>query len=189
MGSFYTNAICSYNDLKIIEKYILDNKRNAYILIKEGDDKHIVLTEERCDSQSFRENNLFFRPLSTLTKNPLLGCIVQDSDDLFLCLFSRGEDIYELISSLEYSVDGEIKFHNVGALTEAFGGDTNELMKLHTTENARKHAFAEDYQKEIYSTIGVPLWSIGIGYDYLSEEPELRDELKSMGISIKEFKE
>lgn len=90
MGSFYTNAICSYKDLKIIEKYILDNKRNAYILIKEGDDKHIVLTEERCDSQSFRENNLFFRPLSALTKNPLLGCIVQGKSGTLLTEWTLG---------------------------------------------------------------------------------------------------
>ena len=188
MGSFYTNAICALDDREIIEGYIKNNNRNAFLLSKVNEENYIVITEERCDTLDFRENNLFFRPLSKLTKSPILGCIVHDSDDLFLCLFSAGKDIYELINSLEYSDDGKLKYNNIEALHESFSGNLDDLKRLHTTQNARKHAFVEDYQNEIYSSINVPLWSIGIGYNYLSREPQLIEELNQKGIIVNEYK-
>lgn len=184
MGAFYTNAICSFEDKEIIEKYISNKKRNAYLLFKENDPKYFIITEEKSDSQSIMESNSFYRPLSALTKGPLLGCIVHDSDNLLLCLFSKGKDAYELADAPDFT-GPELYVRNVEALIAAYGADEKKVSETHMTKNAKKHALAEDFQGEIYSAIGVPLWGIGVGYHDLKEDEALIRYLEAQGVTVK----
>ena len=184
MGSFFSNAICFSEDIDRIKQFITDNKRNAFILSNPATPNHCLVTESVCDSLSIRENNQFLKPLSSVTEKPVFACIVHDSDDLLLCLFSNGNDDYELVKSLDFTETGELHFNGLEALSITFNVSEEELTKIHKNEVSDSYAFAEEYQKLIYSVLGLPEWSIGIGYNYLFDEDDLKLSLQNQGIKI-----
>ncbi|MBX9693118.1 MAG: hypothetical protein K2Z81_12085, partial [Cyanobacteria bacterium] len=181
MGNFYTNISFKTSDQEAIIEYLNDQRRIAYVSSVENG--FVTVFDELCDRQDMRELTRLGQDLSEILACPGISVLNHDDDVFWYQVYHNGEVIDEYNSSPGY-FSGSAAPPTVGnpaALCQAFG--LNKVKEL-TEILARKELFASSIHGDVAYLLGLPTYSIGLGFEYIG-----RGELDVLGVDEFEFDE
>lgn len=180
MGAFYTNiTLKGPAQAEIVE-----------LLEREGMDAFVsptsngctVVFDERSETRSEALSELAMR-LSDVFSCPALAVLVHDSDILMTFLFEAGKLTDEYNSAPDYfDDDGDgspPSGGNASRLSAAFGraereNEVRAILQSHVpydeVEDAigNPYLFAENRHHALVEALGLPVWSVSMGYRYLA---------------------
>jgi hypothetical protein len=164
MGNFYTNFIVRVSDQTAVASALQD--RSAMVSLVENES--VVVFDEESDSQDPEVLQSLGRFLSNQFHCPVLAIINHDDDVLIYSLFDNGEMIDEYNSSPGYfeGEDTPPSGGNAEKLCAAFKSVAVAEVRriLHDSELT----FAIEKHQELVEALGLPTFSVGAGFDYIS---------------------
>lgn len=194
MGSFYVNATVEASADKAAE-FLKTKQLNAFVMPTAA--QQCVVYEAICDMQDTEHMHHLLLELSSQLDCVVLGVLNHDSDMLLLCLYKAGEylgahtcgyDFDEMYEGCEVDEDGELiepepkseeeiaikaqqKHQSAVNMSQLLAtayqcADKQEAILAAMTA---EFVFANEVQETLADIIGLPDYSIGWGYKYISE--------------------
>lgn len=156
--------------------------KNFYICSKEDD--YNLVTEEKMDEQNPIDILEFVKKLSSKTDKPVITYMIHDSSVLWFLIYENGDEIFIFDNSDEYFCDGKFIQKEKKNIPQIFGINENDWKKEINKDKFQKCIFADEFLMALITTLKLPDWVVGIGYNYLSEDDTFVSELKKGGINI-----
>jgi hypothetical protein len=185
MGSFYTNITLRGPSQEQIVETLTQLRKRAYV--SPTINGFTVICEQRCDTQEISILHSLATSLSARFKCPTLAILNHDDDVLWYGLYNQGRAVDEYDSTPGYFE---------GRSSRPEGGDANKLCELMGGRNTAKvksilrkssgglrgYLFAAQRHEDLMRALGMPTFSVGLGYEYIERgelPPDLsRDTLK-----------
>ena len=158
MGNFYTNFAILGTDKEKVVAFFKQRKRRAYIA---PDSNGIIIAYDRdCEDQDLEEIEQLGRGLSENTESVVLSSLNHDDDYLLLRLFVKGECVgtyNSFFNASKMSFNLAKHFHRWSSLPSVF----LILAVPWFLFQVWRHSL-------LVKSMGLPLWSVGAGYEYIS---------------------
>ena len=173
MGSFYVHFILHYNDADKAASALLH--RSAF-LIRTGTG-NILIAEKEAESQSRSMTRSFTRNLSQKLHCPVLSIGNHDDDILwyYLAVNGRITDEYDSFPAYFNKTDNSSPPSEGKAkvLCAAFGkrnaARVEEILRK-SSDNDDGYLFASDRHKDLAKALGIPAFSVGLGFNNILED-------------------
>ncbi|MEM8757396.1 MAG: hypothetical protein AAGF47_06410 [Planctomycetota bacterium] len=177
MGAFYTNFCVRSDDPQAIGGLLKAEGRAALVSPSIGG--WVVVFDQACESQEIDELQRLGELLSVKTGSVVFSALNHDDSVLLLDIFDRGQPVDTYNSCPNY-------FDEEGA-EEPEGGDANAVCRavglpeaasaleavLHASNESDEYFMATDRHAGVVETLGLPGLSVGTGYTYAMEDPEM----------------
>jgi hypothetical protein len=190
VGSFYTNITLRSHRARIIA--VLEREeRSAYVTPTVGG--CTVVCDQECDEQ----DTDVLQELSALLSRELacvaLAVLNHDDDILAYWLYENGHLIDQYDSAPNYFSNDEDVLPSGGdahRLCRAFGvmqnvAEVEDVLRTPSFSEGEHYLFAIDRHADLVEALGVPLFSVGLGYTYIDNDelPDglARDALRKVG--------
>lgn len=169
MGNFYVNFSVKTANQQSVADVLRQAARVAIVSTPLKD--YVVVYDEEADSQATDPILYVGSLLSEQTQAPVLAALNHDDDILCYWLFVQGQLTDSYNSRPDY-------FAEVEGKTEQ-GGDASRLCAaLQPSATASEveevlrgdHMFAVEQHAKLAELLGLPLLSVGYGFEYASEE-------------------
>jgi hypothetical protein len=159
MGNFYTNFAILGTDEEKVVAFFKQKHRRAYIV---PDSNWITIAYDRdCEEQDLEEIEQLGQDLSENLESVVLSSLNHDDDHLLLRLFVKGTCVgtyNSFIDAPKMSFKLAKHFHQWSALPSAFFILAAPWLLFQVW---RHYLLAK--------SLGLPLWSVGAGYEYISK--------------------
>ncbi len=175
MGNFYVNFSVRTPDQQRVADALRRARRVA--LVTPSQNGYVVAYDELADSQATEPILLVGGLLSREMQSPVLAVLNHDDDILCYWLFEQGQLTDAYNSRPDYFGEEE------GEADQ--GGDAQRLcaaLQAGAAPSAvedvlrSEHVFAVHQHQQLADLLGLPSWSVGLGYRYAAEG-ELEEEL------------
>ncbi|MGN6504276.1 MAG: hypothetical protein ACTHM6_01815 [Tepidisphaeraceae bacterium] len=159
MGNTYCNFTTYGPTREAVIGVLNANRRVAFVAPDLN--SHVVVFERSSDRLSEQDMQTVGSTLSRDLSCAVLGAAVYDDDEMWLCLFERGECVTEYYSKSQQA--------SARRLCRAFG----RSLRTPAVWLALRVPFVlyESFRHAVLAwLLGVPQWSVATGYRYLSKE-------------------
>ncbi len=193
MGNFYTNITLRSHQARIIE-LLEREERTAYVT------PTVSGCTVVCDHESDEQDTDVLQELAALLSREL-SCVAfavlnHDDDVLLYWLYENGHltDQYDSTPNYFSENENEDALPSGGdayRLCHAFGvmqnvAEVEDVLRTPSFSEDEHYLFAIERHADLVEALGVPLFSVGLGYTYIEEEYDLpegleRDALRKVG--------
>jgi hypothetical protein len=181
MGSFYVNYTVRHSKPQTVAKAL----KGRTALVTPAQNGCVVVYDEESDQQDWSVITDLGSQLSGELKCPVLAVLNHDDDLLRYGLFVNGDMVDEYDSAPEDFDGSEEDAEPLGGdareLCTAFGSDAAERVEeilRKGPEDEDHYVFATVRHHDLVNALGLPEFSVGAGYEHISEGnlPEGLDE-------------
>jgi hypothetical protein len=181
VGNFYVNFSVKDAEQKQVADALERGQRHAIVTPEAGG--YVVVYDEEAESQSTRSILAVGRLLSSEVGRPVLAALNHDDDILCYWLFEGGE----LVDSYNSNPDA---FKEQKGAPPWQAGDPEKLCAslrpgadVAAVEEILRgeYVVAVERHGRLAKTLGLPSWSVGLGYDYVADG-ELEEEYDVKGL-------
>lgn len=172
MGSFYVNLTVRSPSQSAVASAL--EGRSA--IVTSSQDGCVVVADEELDAQNTDVVRVLIQTLSSRLGCPVLAVLNHDDDILWYCLSRNGEIVDEYNSSPGYfDADAEPSPPAGGNATElcaAFESsalDRVEQVLRKSSYDDDSYVFAYERHADLAAALGLPAFSVGLGFGYASE--------------------
>lgn len=169
MGNFYTNYTLRGASPQAVATVL--SGRTAIVTPEHNGT--VVVFDEESDSQDPDVITQLGAHLSSRLRCPVLAVLNHDDDVLFYQLFDGGSLADEYCSAPGYfsGDDASISGGDAQKLCSAFGASSAEAVSLilHPPEDSDGYTFAFEQHKALVRALNISDYSIGAGFNYISE--------------------
>lgn len=179
MGSFYVNITLRGPEQAMVEKTLAEEKRTAFV--SPTVNRFTVVCDRECDAQDVRTIGQVASTLSEVLSCPAFAVLNHDDDIFWYQLYENGQLADEYDSCPDYFCTGdgpsEPAGGNASKLCELMGGSDPSIVESilrNASYQDDGYLFALERHQDLAAALGIPAFSVGLGYDYLSagEVPE-----------------
>ena len=184
-GSFYSNIVVLSVESEKLIPVLLQMGITAYYVIK---DRIGVIFEEKIDEQDIEYGAGLTSVLSKKLNTTAIYTTNHDSDVLYINIYKNGQEIFSYDSAPDYFEGGDTppvisdidKF-----LSEYENIDKQDFLNVLNSEEV----FADDLHYKIAEKLSLPVYSVGLGYNFLSEagEEEIRELENEYSIKVEQI--
>lgn len=167
-GSFYSNIIVLSVEKAKLLSVLLQMGITAYYVYK---DKISVIFEQKIDEQDIEYGINLTKYLSKNLNAITIYTTNHDSDILMMYIYKNGEELFFYDSDPGYFEGDDLppKIEYIDRLLSEYKNiDKNELVNILNSEEV----FADDLHGKIVEILNLPIYSIGLGYNYIAAEKE-----------------
>jgi hypothetical protein len=180
MGNFYVNFSVKQPNQQQVADILRKRQRTALVTPAIGE--YVVVFDEEADWQDDKAIQSVGEILSRETHSPVFAVLNHDDDVLAYWLFEDGQqtDFYNSAPDYFESYD-EFETEDTGQ-----GGDARRLCTTLTATASPEqiehilrgdYVFAIERHEKLATALGLPGWSVGGGYRYITENGEVPDGL------------
>ena len=166
MGSFYTNHTVRGPS----QAELLDWLRDRPAFVSKSERGLSVVLDAECEDQDGEVLASLAADISGQMNCHVLAVLNHDDDVLYFELYENGEKIDEYNSSPAFFDDSadsnEPKGGNAALLSSVFGA--SDPAKVEATLRG-EYVFAFERHRDLALALGLPMYSVGLGYNYVSE--------------------
>ena len=180
MGNFYVNYTVKHSDHKAVAEVL--SGRSAYLTHPK--DGCIVVIDKQSDEQNPDEITELGVLMSKKLSCPVLSVLNHDDGILWYRLFDCGEVMDTYDSAPDYFDPGEEPADPEGGdackICSAFSSGNNlavENILRKSSFDDDGYIFAMDRHADLVSALGLPAYSVGLGYNY-AEQGDLPPGMK-----------
>jgi hypothetical protein len=181
VGNFYVNFAVKRAEQQPVADVLSRAGRTAIITPPQNGD--VMVYDEEADSQDDKAIVAVGGLLSREVGSPVLAVLNHDDDILCYWLFEGGEPVDSYNSSPDYFGEGEDEpaeqGGDAGRLCEALGADADPAAVEAVLRG--DYVFAFERHERLAEALGLPSWSIGLGYGYVARG-ELEEEQGAGGL-------
>ncbi|PYS80731.1 MAG: hypothetical protein DMF67_19450 [Acidobacteria bacterium] len=178
MGNFYTNITLRGVGQDEVTEFLTRQGTNAYVTPTKNE--FTVVCEERCDTQEQGELERVASELSARFHCPTLVVLNHDDDILWFKLYSDGAALDEYNSAPGYFEGDDVPPYggNAHQLCEIFGAGQNaaEVERILRSPDG-SYRFAYERHIDLARALGLPSYTVGLGFNYLEEDETPLDDL------------
>jgi hypothetical protein len=166
LGSFYTNHTVRGPSQAQLLEWLHD--RPAYVSKSNGGVS--VVLDAECEDQDGEVLASLASKMSNEFNCYVLAVLNHDDDVLYFELYENGDKIDEYNSSPAF-------FDDSAESDEPTGGNAEHLCKVFDAKDPGKveaalrgdYVFAFERHRDLAVALGLPMYSVGLGYNYVSE--------------------
>jgi hypothetical protein len=162
VGNFYVNFSVKAAEPKRVADVLRSAGRVA--LVTPAQRGAVVVYEEEADTQATGPILDVGALLSRAVDAPVLAVLNHDDDILCYWLFERGALVDAYNSRPDYFGGAGEQGGDARRLCDVWGGDPVLVEAVLRSE----HTFALQQHQQLAEALGLPLWSVGFGYRYVT---------------------
>lgn len=166
MGSFYTNhTVRGPSQVQLLEWL-----RDRPALVSKAEGGQVVVLDAECEDQDGEVLAGLASKISKQFNCAVLAVLNHDDDVLYFELYESGSKTDEYNSSPSF-------FDESAETDEPVGGDAERLCNVFNAADPAKveaalrgdYVFAFERHRDLALALGLPMFSVGLGYNYVSE--------------------
>jgi hypothetical protein len=185
-GSFFTTAVFFTDGDSVIQD-LKSQPGHAFVLTAKESPHLTVVADAASDTQSDKAADSLMSGVTGRLAVKGLFFLVHDSDILVVRGYENGRKVFDFDSRPGYFTGDDLPPSVSGLPWLAhFGLEESAATRLLSRENVDRYVFAEDLMAKVCQALSLPSWMVGVGYGYLHNESETREEIRSQGVDLRE---
>ena len=181
-GIFYSNIVVTSTEKEPLEKVLSELDVTAYYTFQNSQG---VIYEKTIDTQDILYGRKLSRELSEKLNTVTVYTTNHDSDVLFVYIFKNGRMLFAYNSNPGYFSGDDLlpEIIDMDVLLDEFTDVEKEAL-IHVLRS--EEIFVEEIHWGLCDLFGLPVYSIGLGYDYLNyvEDNEMAEIEKEFNIQF-----